>query len=85
MYYQIVVCCLISIPWVPQTFYQHVIHIDFYILPNLWTKHMINQPLISCPRVLQIEGHHLVTKQTLASNERCLLLIYLVHPYLIVT
>ena len=38
--------------------------IDFYIPPNLWMKHMVNQPLISCPRVLQTEGHHLITKQT---------------------
>ena len=68
-----------------QALYQHIIYINFHISPNLWTKHMIHQPLISYPRILQPKGQHLVTKQTLASNERCLLLIYLVHPYLIVT
>ena len=67
------------------TLHQHIIYIDFYILPNLWTKHMVNQSLISCPLVFQIEGHHLVAKQALIGNERCLLLVCLVHPYLIVS
>ena len=67
-----------------QTLYQHIIYIDFQIPSNLWTKHMVNQPLISWPRVFQTEGHYLVAKQTLAGNEGCLLLIHFVHPYLII-
>ena len=67
-----------------QALHQHVIHIDFHVLFNLWTKHMVNQPLICCPCVLQTEGHHFVTKQALTGDKGCLLLVCLVHLYLIV-
>ena len=67
------------------TLHQHVIYVDFYILPNLWMKHVVNQPLICCPYVLQIEGHHLITEQALTGDKGCLLLVCLVHPYLIVS
>ena len=26
-----------------------LIYMDFYIPPNLWTKHMVNQPLVCFP------------------------------------
>ena len=68
-----------------QAFYQHVIHVYFYILSYLQTKHMIDQPLIGCPRVLQSEGHYFEAKHALTGDEGCLLLIYLVHPYLVIT
>ena len=68
-----------------QALYQHIIYINFHIPPNLWTKHMVYQLLISCPRILQPEGHHLVTKQALTGDKGCLLLIRLVHPYLVIT
>ena len=68
-----------------QTLYQHIIYINFLILLNLWMKHMVHQPLISCPRVLQPKGHHLVTKQALTDDEGCLLLIRLIYPYLVIT
>ena len=67
-----------------QETFDTLIYIDFYIPSNLWMKHMVNQLLISRPRILQTEGHHLVAKQTLAGNERCFFLIHLVHPYLII-
>ena len=68
-----------------QALYQHVIHIVFHVPPNLWMEHMVNQPLICCPCVLQTEGHHLITEQALISDKGCLLLVYLVHPYLIIS
>ena len=46
---------------------------------------MVNQPLICCPCILQTEGHHFVTKQALTGDKGRLLLVYLVHPYLIVS
>ena len=67
------------------TLHQHIIYIDFYILPNLWTKHVVNQPLICCPRVLQTDKHHLITEQALTSDKGCFLLVCLVHPYQIVS
>ena len=66
------------------TLHQHVIYIDFYIPPNLWTEHVVNQPLICCPCVLQIERHHLITKQALTSDKGFFFLIRLVHSYLVV-
>ena len=45
---------------------------------------MVPQPLISCPRIHQIEGHHPLVKQALTGNEGRLLLIHLIHPYLVV-
>ena len=35
------------------TFHQHIVHIDFHIPPNLWTKHVVDQPLMHCPCILQ--------------------------------
>ena len=67
------------------TLHQHVIYIHFYILPNLWTKHVVNQPLICCTCVLQTERHHLIIEQGLTGDKGCFLLICLVHPYLIVS
>ena len=67
------------------TLHQHVIYIDFYIPPNLWTKHVVNQPLICCPCVLQTERHHLITKEALTGDKGCFLLVCLVHHYLIVS
>ena len=68
-----------------QALYQHIIFINFHISPNLWMKHMVHQPLISYPRVLQPKGHHLVTKQALTGDKGCLLLIRLIHLYLVIT
>ena len=68
-----------------QETFDTLIYIDFYIPSNLWMKHMVNQPLVCCPCILQTEGNHLVTKQVLTSDKGCLLLVCLIHPYLIVS
>ena len=68
-----------------QALHQHIIYINFHIMSNLWTKHIVHQPLISCPPIPQTEGHHRLVKQALTGNEGRLLLIHLIHPYLIVT
>ena len=68
-----------------QETFDTLIYMDFYIPSNLWTKHMVNQPLVCCPCILQIERNHLVTKQALIGDKGCLLLVCLVHPYLVVS
>ena len=65
--------------------HKHVVDINLYILSYLWTKHMIYQPLISCPCVLQTEGHHFVAKQSLAGDEGSLLLISFIHLDLVIS
>ena len=66
------------------TFHQHIIHIYFYVSPNLWTKHMVNQLLVDSPCILQPKWHYFVTKETLAHYIGCLLLVCFVHLNLIV-
>ena len=66
-------------------FHKHVVDINLYIPSYLWMKHMIYQPLISCPCVLQTEGHHFVAKQALAGDEGSLLLISFIHLDLVVS
>ena len=68
-----------------QETFDTLIYMDFYIPPNLWTKHMVNQPLVCYPCILQIERYHLVTKQALTGDKGCLLLVCLVHLYLVVS
>ena len=40
---------------------EHVVHIYLYVPPNLFTEHLVYQPLVRGPCVLQAEGHDLVT------------------------
>ena len=64
--------------------HQHIVYVDFYIPPNLWTKHVVNQPLICCPCILQTERHYLITKQVLTGDKGRFFLIRLVYSYLVV-
>ena len=45
-----------------QAFHQHVIHINFYISPNLRTKHVVDQSLVCCSNVFQSKRHYFITK-----------------------
>ena len=67
-----------------QTLHKHVVNVHLHVLSYLWTEHVIYQPLISCPCVLQTEGHYLVAKQTLVGNEGGFFLVNFVHLYLII-
>ena len=53
----------------PYAFYQHVIHINLHIPPNLMCEHFVHQPLIRSTRVLEPERHYFVVKETLASDK----------------
>jgi disulfide bond formation protein DsbB len=65
-------------------FYQHVINVYFYISPDLVVEHLVHQPLVSCPYVLQSEWHDFITKKPFAGDEGSLLLIIFVHHDLVV-
>ena len=64
---------------------QHVVHVYFYILPNLWTKHVADLPLVGSSYIFQTKRHYFITKQTLAYDEGCFLLACLLHFNLVVS
>ena len=70
--------------FLPSALYQHVIHIDLDIPPNLLREHFVHESLIRCACGLQTEGHHLVTEEALAGYERRFLLIGFMHSDLVV-
>ena len=51
------------------TFYQHVVYINLNVPPNLMCKHLIHQPLICGPRILESKRHYFVAEKTLAGDE----------------
>ena len=50
-------------------FYQHVIHVDLKVHPNLMCKHLVHQPLIRGACVLKSEQHYFVAEKTQAGDE----------------
>ena len=50
-------------------FYQHVVHVNLHIPPNLICEHFVHQLLIRGSRVLESERHYFVTKETLAGDK----------------
>lgn len=40
---------------------QNIVHIDFHWTPNLFLKHQIHQPLVSCSSIFQTERHDKIT------------------------
>ena len=65
-------------------FNKHVINIDFYIAPDFLAKHLVHQPLIYGPSVLQSKGHYLVAIKSLACDKHYFLLVFFAHANLIV-
>ena len=65
-------------------FNEHVINIDFYIAPDFLAKHLVHQPLIYSPSVLQSKGHYLVAIKSLACDKHCFLWVFFAHANLIV-
>ena len=63
---------------------KHVVHIYFYVPPNLFAEHLVYQSLVRGSRIFQIERHDLVAVETLAGDESGLLLIFLYHLYLVI-
>ena len=63
---------------------QHVVDIHFHNLTNFIFKHGVNEPLISCPRILEAKGHDLVTVQSFIGDKGCVGLVGGVHFDLVV-
>ena len=61
----------------PNAFYQHVVHIDLNVSPDLMREHLVHQPLIYGSRILDSKWHYFVAEETLVSDEQSLLLISL--------
>ena len=67
------------------TLEKHVVHIYFYVPPNLLAEHLVYQSLVHGSRILQTGRHDPVAVETLAGDEGDLLLILLCHLYLVVS
>ena len=63
---------------------EHVIHVHFHVSQDLFTEHLVYQPLVGCSCIFQPEEHHLVAVEPLACDEGSFLLVFLCHFYLIV-
>ena len=66
------------------SFNNHAVDIRLDILPELRLKHLGNQPLESCPSILQFERHHLEAICPEVCNERGVDFVFRVHVYLII-
>ena len=64
---------------------EHVIHIYFYVPPNLLAELLVYQSLVCGSCVLQIERYDPITIEPLAGDKGGLLLILLCHLYLVVS
>ena len=65
-------------------FYDHIIHVHFHIPPELVLEEFVDHPLVSCPRVFQANGHHLVTIRLTVGDQGSVLLIMSCHPDLVI-
>ena len=63
---------------------EHVIYVDFHGVSKLVCEHFVDQSLVGCTCVLQIERHDLVAKCAPFGDEHNLLLPVWVHEDLIV-
>ena len=63
---------------------EHVVHIHFHVSPDLFTEHLVYQPLVGYSCIFQLEGQHLVAIKPLAYDEGNFLLVFLCHFYLVV-
>lgn len=68
-----------------EALHQHVVYVHFDISLSLVFEHLIDEPLVGCPRILQTERHHSVVVKPPISDESCYFLVKLVHLYLIVS
>ena len=64
---------------------EHIVHIYFYVPPNLFAEHLVYQSLVRGPYVLQTERHDPVAIEPLVGDENSLLLILFCHLYLVVS
>ena len=64
---------------------KHIVHIYFYIPPNLLAEHLVYQSLVHGSRVLRTERHDSVAIKPMAGDEGGLLLIFFCHLYLVVS
>ena len=53
----------------PNAFYQHVIHVDLNVSLDLMREHLVHQPLIRGPCVLEFEQHYFVAEETLVGDK----------------
>jgi len=60
---------------VEHAFHNHVINVDFHGFPNNGFEQLVHKSLISGPRVLEPERHHLIAVQASIDDESSLLLI----------
>ena len=67
-----------------EAFNEHVVNIHRHCLRDQRSEDEIDQPLKSCPGVLESERHHLVAVDGAISDEHCLVFIWWVHANLIV-
>ena len=63
---------------------EHIVHIYFHVLLNLFAEHLVYQSLVRGPRILQTERHDPVAVELLTGDEGSLLLILFCHLYLVV-
>ena len=66
------------------TFHQHIIYVYFHGTPDQVLKNFVNNSLKGSPRVLEYEGHHLVTVDSPTSSEGGSVFILWVHLDLII-
>lgn len=65
-------------------FDDHVVHIHFYVSPDLVGEYFVHHPLVGCPSVLQSEWHDYVEVNPSICDESRMLLVFWHHLDLVV-
>ena len=66
-------------------FDDHVVNVDLDILSNLLFENSIHQYLVCSACIFKAKGHDPIAKVGIFNDECCFLLVWSVHPNLIVS
>ena len=64
---------------------KHIVNINLHVLSNLFSEHLVHQPLVGSSYVLQLEWHDSITIKSLTGDECNLLLVLFWHLDLVVS
>ena len=60
---------VVQVVVLPHALYQHVVHVNLHIPPNLMCEHFVHLPLMCGTRILVSKRHHYVAEETLVGDK----------------
>ena len=65
-------------------FDEHIINIHLHVSPDLFLEHLVHQPLIGGPCVLESKRHDPIAVKPLVGDKGSFFLIFFSHLYLVI-